>query len=104
MLDGPFAADLSFEDFPVVDAVPARLAGVTDQDAALEFIEIDAQFDAMLAAGGKFNRGGAAKGRRVVVLGASGNVDDDSLGVAADMRGWSRRCRPRRELRNRSSE
>src|SRR5438874_2290083 len=80
-----FAANLRLEDFPVVDAVLAGLAGVTDHDAALKLIEIDAQFDAMLTARRKLDGGGAAKSGRVVVLGARGNVDDDGLGVAADV-------------------
>ncbi len=63
----------------------AGLAGVADQDAALEFIKIDAQLDAMLAAGRQLNGGGTAKGRRIVVLRTGGNIDHDGLGVAADV-------------------
>jgi len=43
--------NLRFENFPIVDAVLAGLAGVTDHHPALEFVEIDAQLHAMLAAG-----------------------------------------------------
>ncbi len=40
VLHSAVAADLCFEDFPVVDAVLARLAGVADRDAAFELIQI----------------------------------------------------------------
>src|SRR5229473_1451429 len=84
-LHGALAADLRFKDFPVVDAMLARFAGVADHHAALKLVEIDAQFDAMLAAGRKFDGGGAAKGRWVMILRARGNIDDDGFGVAADV-------------------
>src|SRR5271163_4191441 len=43
VLHGAFATDLRFEDFPIVDAVLARLSCVADHDAAFEFVEVDAQ-------------------------------------------------------------
>src|SRR5438876_3350486 len=85
LLHGPFAADLGFEDFPVVDAVLAGLARIANHDAAFKFIEIDAQLDAMLAAGGQLDGGSAAKSWRVVILRTGWNVDDNGFGVAADV-------------------
>ena len=85
LLDCFFATDLRFEDFPVVDAVLAGFTRVTNQNAALEFIEIDAQVDAMFAAWGQFDGSSAAKSRWVMVLRAGGNVYDNGFGVAADV-------------------
>src|SRR5260370_17697874 len=51
VLHGAFAADMRLEDFPVVDAVLARFAGVSDHHTALELGEIYRQFDALFAAG-----------------------------------------------------
>src|SRR4029077_10056315 len=82
ILHRALATDLCLEDFPIVDAMLAWFAGVTKHDAALEFIEIDAQFDAMLAAGGEFDGGGAAESRRVVILGPPGGIDDAWFGGA----------------------
>src|SRR5713226_4527952 len=76
---------MRLKNFPVVDAVLARLAGVSDHYAALEFVQIDAQFDAMLTAGRQFNGRGATESRRVMILRSSGNIDDDGFGVAADV-------------------
>src|SRR5215467_15117049 len=85
LLDRVFAADLSFEDLPIVNAVLARLSRVTNYDAAFEFIKINAQFDTTFAAGGKLNGRSSAKSRRVVVLRAGRDVNDDGFGVAADV-------------------
>src|SRR5215831_19490993 len=63
----------------------AGLSRVADHDAALEFIEINAQLDAMFAAGRQFDGRCTAKGGWVVVLRARGNVDDNSLRVPADV-------------------
>src|SRR5712692_2295091 len=85
VLHGALAADMRLEDFPVVDTMLARLAGVTDHDTALEFVEIDAQFDAMLTTGREFYGRGATECRRVVILSSGGNTDDDGFRVAADV-------------------
>ena len=84
-MDRTLAADVGFEHFPIVNAVLAGLAGVAEQDAALEFIQIDAEFDAMLATRWKFDGSSAAEGGRIVVLRAGRDVDDDGLCVAADV-------------------
>src|ERR1700730_5345870 len=78
-------ANLRFEHFPIVDAVLARLARVTDDDAAFQFVEIDAQLDAGLTSRRELDRRSTAKRRRVVILGAGGNVDDNGLCVATDV-------------------
>src|SRR5258707_5961191 len=83
VLHSALAADVRLEDFPVVDAVLARLAGVSDHHAALEFVEIHAQFDAMLTAGREFNGGGATKGRRGMILCFRGKNYEDGLLVGA---------------------
>src|SRR5206468_1201056 len=85
VLHRALAPDMRLEDFPVVDAMLARLAGVSDHHAALKLVEIDAQFNAMFAAGWEFDGSGAAKRWRIVVLRSSGNIDDDGFGVAADV-------------------
>src|SRR5207244_7581350 len=59
--------------------------GVGDDYAALEFVKIDAQFNAVFAARGKFDGRGTTEGGRVMILGASGNIDDDGFCVAADV-------------------
>src|SRR6267378_2713770 len=84
-LDGALPSDLRFENFPIVDPVLARLAGVADHHAALELVQVHTQFDAMLAAGREFDGGSAAEGWRVMVLRARRHIDYDGLGVAADM-------------------
>src|SRR5471030_2357702 len=76
---------MGFKNFPIVDAVLARLAGVADHDAALEFIEIHAQLYAALAARREFYGRGATERGRIMVLRAGGDVDDDGFGVAADV-------------------
>ena len=63
----------------------AGLARVANQHAAFQLVEVDAQFDAMFAAGRQFNGRGTTKSRRIVVLRARGNVDDDGFGIAADV-------------------
>src|SRR6266581_2005413 len=68
VLYGALAADVRFENFPVVDAMLTRLAGVSNHYAALKFVEIDAQFDAMLTARRQFDGGGATECRRIVIL------------------------------------
>ena len=79
-------ANLRLEHFPVVDAMLAGLAGIANNDAAFQFVEIDAQLDAVLAARRQLDGRGAAKRRRVVILRAGGYVDDNGFGVAADVR------------------
>src|SRR5205823_11624057 len=83
VLHRALAPDMRLEDFPVVDGMLARLAGVSDHHAALKLVEIDAQFNPMFAAGREFDGSGAAKRWRIVVLRSSGHIDDDGLGVAA---------------------
>src|SRR5579883_3197050 len=83
--NGLVAVGVRLEDFPVVDAGLARLAGVANNEPPLEFIEVDAQFDAMLAAGRQFDRGGASEGRRIVILGSGWHTNDNGLGIAADV-------------------
>src|SRR4029077_306128 len=85
VLHAAFAANLGFKHFPVVDAMLARLPCVADQDAAFQFVEIDAQLDAMLASRRELDPRRAAKCRRVVILRTCRNVDDDCLGVTADV-------------------
>src|SRR5208282_5299373 len=85
ILHGAFAADLRFEDFPIVDAVLPRLSRITNGDAAFQLVEIDAQLDAVLAAWLKLDGRGAAKSWRVMILRAGGNIDDDGFGVTADV-------------------
>ena len=42
VLHGAFPANLRLEDFPIVDAVLARLARVANHDAAFQLVQIDA--------------------------------------------------------------
>src|SRR5713226_4391643 len=76
---------MRLKNFPVVDAVLARLAGVSNHHTALEFVEIDAQFDAMLTARREFDGRGATEGGRVMILRSGRNIDDDGFRVAADV-------------------
>ena len=76
---------MRFVDFPIVDAMLARLAGITDDHATLEFVQIHTQFNAMLTAGRELDRSSAAEGGRIVILGSGRNIDDDGFGVAADV-------------------
>src|SRR2546422_9060291 len=85
VLHGELAADVRLVDFPVVYAVLARFPGIADHHTALEFVQVHAQFNAMLTAGWEFDGSGAAEGRRVVILGSGGHIDDDGFGVAADV-------------------
>src|SRR5580704_4950262 len=62
-----------------------RLARIADQDAALEFVKIDAQLYAMFAARRQLDSCGAAKRGWVMILSARWNVDDDRFGVTADV-------------------
>ena len=76
---------MPLEHFPVVDAMLPGFSCVTQDEAALEFVEIAAEGFAPFAARGKHNRGGATKCRRVMVLRPCWHADDDSLDVAADV-------------------
>src|SRR2546425_682192 len=83
--DAPVAVNVRLEHLPVVNARLPRLPGVTEHQAALELVKIDAQRLAALAAGGEFDGVGAAKRGRVVVLRARGHMDYDGFGVPANM-------------------
>ena len=57
ILDRALAADVRFVNFPIIDAVLARLPGVADDHAALEFVEIHAKLDAVFSSGWLQRRG-----------------------------------------------
>src|SRR5205823_6062530 len=69
VLHRALAPDMRLEDFPVVDAMLARLAGVSDHHAALKLVEIDAQFNAMFAAGRMEKLGDFREEREAIALG-----------------------------------
>ncbi len=83
--NGFVAVDVRAEDVPIVDGGLARVAGVAEDETTLEFGEIDAELGAALAAGRKLDGRGAAEGRRVVILRAGGDANDDGFGIAANV-------------------
>ena len=62
-----------------------RFSRVAKDEPPLEFIEIAAERFAPFAAGCEHNRGGSAKGGRVMVLRPCRHADHDGFNVAADV-------------------
>ena len=83
--NAPVAIDVPLEYFPVVDSMLPGFSCVTQDEAELEFVEIAAEGFTPLAARRQDNGGSAAECRRVMVLRACRDTDDDCLDVAADV-------------------
>src|SRR6266852_2376193 len=83
--DAAVAINVPHEDFPVVDSGLPRLARITKHQAAFQLIQIAAKRLAPFAPRCEDDGGGASKCRRVMVLRAGRNADDDGLDVAADV-------------------
>ena len=81
----PVAVDVPLKHFPVVDRRLPRLARVAQHQPALELRHVAAKFLAPLAARFEMNRADSAERRRVMILRARGNANDDGLDVAADV-------------------
>ena len=76
---------MRLENFPVVDAGLPRLSRIAEHKALFEFAKINPQFHAPFAAWRQFNRSGAAKRRRIMVLRSRWNLNHNAFRIAADM-------------------
>src|SRR5215467_7498192 len=77
--------DMRLENLPVVYTRLPGLAGVAENQALFELAHVETQFHPALATRRQLNRRRSSERGRVVILGAGGHFDDDTLGIAADV-------------------
>ena len=78
------AVDMTLEHFPVVDSRHARLAGVANHKAAIDFVFFNGQMLALDSVRSQMNAGSRAVERRIIILNARGNFDDGRFDVGGN--------------------
>src|SRR4051794_1174272 len=76
--------DVSFENFPVVDARLPRRSGVGENEAGIDLVGSDGNGLAMDAVGLQMNCADSAIKSRIVILTSGGNADELRLNILRD--------------------